>query len=244
LKKTILTFVAIIFLTSSLFAKANPKLIDEYLEVSGTKEIILALPKQIERGYLKSIDKNSQSKINIKNSFDSKKTMNYVKSQLSLEFNDKLLTKIITYYKSPLGKKFKNSSLAAINKHDTKDNQPSYKRLKIMNTFVERLELSGAAVHLIGELLGSINANLASSDNPQKIIQNAGAKIKSKMLEVSLYAYSEFSDNELKNIIKYYQSVAGQFEQMIVSNIFKEIIMASFLQILQESEQKTATSKI
>jgi hypothetical protein len=236
--------MATIFLASSLFAKADPKLIDQYLEVSGTKEIILALPKQIEKGYIKSIDKNTQNKINIQDSFDSKKTISYVKSQLSLEFNDKLLKEIITYYKSPLGKKFKNSSLVAINKYDTKNNQPSYKRLKIMNTFVERLELSPTAVHLIGELLGSINANLASSDNPQKIIQNAGAKIKSKMLEVSLYAYNDFSDDELKDIIKYYQSVAGKFEQMIVSNIFKEIIMASFLQILQESEPKMANSKI
>ncbi len=230
--------MAITFLASSLFAKVNPKLVDEYLKVSGTKEIILALPKQIEKGYLK----NNQAKVNIRDSFDSKKTMSYVKSQLSLEFNDELLKEVISYYKSPLGKKFKNSSLAAINRYDTKDNQPSYERLKIMNTFVERLELSPTAVHLIGELLGSINADLALSNNPQKIIQNAGTKIKSRMLEVSLYAYNDFSNEELKDIINHYQGVAGKFEQSIVSNIFKQIIMESFLQILQESEKKTASS--
>jgi len=107
-KKTVLILLITSCFAISLFAKADIKLVDEYLKVSGAKEIILALPKQIENGYLKGIKNKTLKDIDIKSKFDSKRTMNFIRQELIENFRDDLLKHIIAFYKSPLGKKYKN----------------------------------------------------------------------------------------------------------------------------------------
>lgn len=239
------------FFTSSLFAKADIALVNEYLKVSGAEEIILALPDQIERGYLKNIKDENLKNIDIKGSFDSKSAIKYVKIKLSNEFSNGLLKSIILYYKSPLGMKYKNSGINAMSQNDInnkiqyfkeiKNNPPSYTRLNVMNAFVDRLEMTPIAVHLIGELLGSINAKLATSNNVEQILGGVSDKIRESMLINSLYAYNNFTDKELKIVMEYYYTNAGRFEQIIVSGVFKQLIMESFSQIMEQNQLKTAT---
>lgn len=251
MKKTILILMICSFFTSTLLAKADIKLVDEYLKVSGAKEIILALPQQIERGYLTRIKDKKLKDIDIKGSFDSKSAINYVKIKLSQEFSNGLLKSIIAYYQSPLGIKYKTSGIDAMHKKDSKkrvdffseikNNPPSYSRLNIMNAFVDRLELTPVAVHLIGELLGSINAELVTSNNTEQILMDISDQIRESMLLNSLYAYNNFTDKELKTVMEYYYTNAGRFEQIIVSDVFKQLIMESFAQIMEQSQFKTAT---
>ncbi len=237
--------------TSPLFAKADIKLVDEYLNVSGVKEIILTLPEQIERGYLKNIKDEKLKSLDIKGSFDSKSALKYVQIKLSNEFSNGLLKSIITYYKSPLGLKYKNCAINSMRPKDIKrrvqyleeikKNPPSYQRLNIMNAFVDRLELTPVAVHLIGELLGSINAELVVSKDRDKILGEISNQIRESMLINSLYAYNKFTDKELKTVMEYYYTNAGRFEQIIVSDIFKQLIMESFSQIMEQHQIKTAS---
>jgi hypothetical protein len=233
--------------TSTLFAKADKKLVDEYLKVSGAGEIILSLPQQIQRGYLQSTNK----KVDIKSNFNSKKAIKYVKSKLSEDFSNGLLKSTIRYYKTPLGKKFKKSSIKAMSQTNIEKrakffkkiekNPPSYDRLNIMNAFVDRLELTPVAVHLIGEVLGVINAQLSTTKDTNKILSSISYQIKNQMLENSLYAFRNFSDKELKRIMEYYYTNAGRFEQLIVSNIFKQLITESFSQIMEQNQVKMAS---
>ena len=251
MKKNILAIVMCSLFASSLFAKADIKLVDEYLKVSGAKEIILALPKQIERGYLKNIKDEKFKKVDIKASFDSQSALKYVKTKLSDEFSDGLLKSAIAYYKSPLGSKFKNNGINSMHPKDIQrrvqylreiqKNPPSYQRINVMNAFVDRLELTPVAVHLIGELLGSINADLMSSNDRDKIIGDISNQIRESMLINSLYAYHDFTDKELKTVIEYYYTNAGRFEQLIVSDVFKQLIMESFSQIMEQNQIKTAS---
>lgn len=250
MKKTILILVTCLFFTGTLFAKADMKLVDEYLKVSGAKEIILALPQQIESGYLKSIKDEKLKNIDIKGSFDSKSALKYVKVKLSNEFSDGLLKSIISYYKSPLGMKYKTSGINAMGQNDSdkrayffseiKQNPLSYNRLNVMNAFVDRLELTPVAVHLIGELLGSINAKLVASDDTEQILMDISEQIRESMLLNALYAYNNFTDNELKTVMEYYYTNAGRFEQIIVSDVFKQLIMESFAQIMDQNQLRTA----
>ncbi len=249
LKKVILIIMIFSCLSISVFAKANMKLIDRYLEISGTQEIILALPQQIEKGYLESIKDKKLKQIDIKSSFDPKQTMKYVKFQLSQNFSDRQLRDIIRYYKSPLGQKFKNSGLKAVREKDDKKkarfykqlkkNPPSYDRLNIMSAFADRLEFTPIAMHLIGEFLGSINADLVYAGGGEDI----AIRIKKHMLDLSLYAYKDFSKKELKNILAYYYTNAGRSEQAVISKIFKELVAESFSQILEENQHKSASVK-
>jgi len=62
------------------------------------------------------------------------------------------------------------------------------------------------------------------------------------MLINSLYAYHDFTDNELKTIMEYYYTNAGRFEQLIVSGIFKQLIMESFSQIMEQQQIKSASA--
>jgi len=251
LKKTVLIIFITLISASSIFAKADLKLIDTYLKVSGTKEVILSLPFQIEKGYLENVkDKN----IDIKSSFDANHTIEYFKIKLAERFDDITLKKIIVFYNLPIGKKFKNSSIDAMSAKNSENkalfyeklgnNIPSYKRLNILNAFTDRLELSPVAVHLIGELLGSINAQLIASDNSEKIMDSISEQIKDTMFANSLYAYRGFTNKELKSIMGYFYSNTGRYEQKIVSEIFKQFITESFLQIIEQSQQKNANSII
>ncbi len=236
-------------LAISVFAKADMKLVDKYLETSGTQEIILTLPQQIEKGYLESIKDKKLKQIDIKSSFDPKQTMEYVKLQLSQDFSDGQLRDIIRFYKSPLGKKFKNSGLrATIEKDekkraqfyiDLKKNPPSYDRLNIMSAFADRLEFTPIAMHLIGEFLGAINADLVYAGG----VDDISIRIRQQMLDISLYAYRDFSKKELKNVLAYYYTNAGRSEQAVVSKIFKELVAESFSQILEENQHKSVSAK-
>jgi len=157
----------------------------------------------------------------------------------------------IKYYKTPLGKKFKKSSIKAMSQTNIEKrakffkkiekNPPSYDRLNIMNAFVDRLELTPVAVHLIGEVLGVINAQLSTTKDTNKILSSISYQIKNQMLENSLYAFRNFSDKELKRIMEYYYTNAGRFEQLIVSNIFKQLITESFSQIMEQNQVKMAS---
>jgi hypothetical protein len=110
-----------------------------------------------------------------------------------------------------------------------------------MNAFVERLELTPVAVHLIGELLGSINAELVSSDEREEVLEEISNKIRESMLEKTLQDYSDFTDQELKAVMEYYYTNAGRFEQLILSEIFKQLIMESFSQIIEQTQEKVAS---
>jgi hypothetical protein len=101
--------------------------------------------------------------------------------------------------------------------------------------------MTPVSVHLIGELLGSINAQLVSSNNTEMILGTVSDQIREYMFENSLYAYGDFTSKELKRIMDYYYTNAGRFEQLIVSKVFKQLIMESFSQILDESRQKVAS---
>jgi hypothetical protein len=239
--------------TTSLFSKADKKLVEEYLKVSGAQEIILALPQQIERGYVKSIKDEKLKNIDIKSSFDSKTSIEYTKIKLSEEFSNNLLKNVIAYYKSPLGMKYKDRAIKSMKEKDLKNrlqylseikkNPPSYQRINIMNAFVDRLELTPVAVHLIGELLGSINAKLITSQDRDKVLRDVSNQIRESMLINSLYAYSSFSEKELKAVMDYYYTNAGRFEQIIVSGVFKQLIMESFSQIMEQNQIKFANAK-
>ena len=252
MKKNIFMITVSLIFTSSIFAKADIKLVDEYLKVSGAQQIIFALPQQIERGYLKNIKDEKLKNIDIKASFDSQSALKYIKTKLCNEFSDGLLKSVIAYYKSPLGTKYKNSAISSMRQKDTKNrvaylreiekNPPTYNRINVMNAFTDRLELTPVAVHLIGELLGSINANLVTSDDGAKTLEEISAQIRETMLVNSLYAYSEFTDKELKTVMEYYYTNAGRFEQLIVSDIFKQLIMESFSQIIEQKQVKMANS--
>jgi hypothetical protein len=242
----------LLFSANSLFAKADIKLVNEYLKVSGTQKIILALPKRIERGYLKNIKNSSLINIDIKSQFDSKRTIDYIRKELVENYNDELLKRTISFYKSPLGKKYKQNGINSMSEKEIKkrakffnlikNNPPSYDRIKVMNAFVDKLEMTPISVYLIGELLGSINAQLASSENTEKVFDTISNKIRDCLFINSLYAYGDFSSRELKSILEYYYTNAGRFEQLIVSNVFKQLIKESFLEIVDEVHQKTASA--
>jgi hypothetical protein len=250
-KKDIFILLITSCLATSLFAKADKKLVNEYLKVSGAEEIILALPKQIENGYLKSIKIDELKDIDIKSKFDSKQTMDYMRQELVANFNDELLEHIIAFYKSPLGKKYRKNGIDAMSKKEMKKRviffkqmkkiPPSFNRINIMNAFVDRLEMTPVSVHLIGELLGSINAQLVSSNNTEMILGTVSDQIREYMFENSLYAYGDFTSKELKRIMDYYYTNAGRFEQLIVSKVFKQLIMESFAEIMSESQNILAS---
>jgi hypothetical protein len=248
---TVLLLLIISFFSTSLFAKADKKLVNEYLKVSGAEEIILELPKQIENGYQKSITIARLKDIDIKSKFDPKHTMDYIRQELIENFNDELLEHIIAFYKSPLGKKYRKNGIDAMSKKEMKKRAlffknmkkvpPSFNRINIMNAFVDRLEMTPVSVHLIGELLGSINAQLVSSNNTEMILGTVSDQIREYMFENSLYAYGDFTSKELKRIMDYYYTNAGRFEQLIVSKVFKQLIMESFAEIMSESQNILAS---
>ncbi len=246
--------ITIIF-SSSIFAKADLKLIDTYLKISGAKEVILSLPSQIEKGYLENIKYKNMENIDIKSSFDSNHTIEYFRVELAERFDDVTLKKIIAFYNLPIGKKFKNSSIDAMDAKNSKDkvlfyeklgdNIPSYKRLNVLNAFTDRLESAPVAVHLIGELLGSINAQLVvSGERSEEIMNSISEQIRDTMFANSFYAYRNFTNKELKSIMGYFYSNTGRAEQKIVSGIFKQFIAESFSQISTQSQHKTASSNV
>ncbi len=236
MKKTI--FISII-LATSLHSKANMKLVDKYVEVSGIKEIITALPKRIKKGYMQNNKKFEN--INMQNFFEFASTMNYVKMKLSDELSNTVLKQNIAFYKTPLGKKFKNNGLISVSKSNILKKEefyeilekypPSYKRLAIINNFIDNLELSPMAAHIIAELLGDINAKMLKTNNPTKLMKNSSQEIKDYLYQNALYAYGDFSQKELNDMIKYFNTTAGKFERMVTSRIFKQLISDAFSQI-------------
>jgi hypothetical protein len=237
-------------LTISLFAQADMKLVDEYVKLSGINKIVKTLPKSIKKGYLTHVQNDRLKDINISRNFDFEPTINYIKLKLSDELSNSIIKQSINFYKTPLGKKFKDNGLSTIDKSiNEKEKEfyenlekypPSYERLNIVNNFIDRIELSPIAVHMIGELLGSINAKLVTSKKPDEVMQNMAGEIKEYIYQNSLYAYGDFSQQELQDIIKYSNTNAGRFEQMVVSRIFKQIIGDSFTQIMIDSREKLA----
>jgi hypothetical protein len=247
MKKYMAILLMLSWFSSTLFAKADMKYVDEYLKVSGTGQIIQELPKQISHGWSKI--KNHKD-IDIESSFNTRATIMYVRKRLSKEFSNGILKMVISYYKSPLGKKYKQYGLTS--DKDAKeraqffksleDKSPSYNRIKFMNAFVERVELTPIAVHFIGEQLGMINASLSLSNNSDEALKNVSNSIHDAMLENALFAYRKFSDKELKSVMDYYYTNAGRFEQLIISSIFKELISESFAQISELTQTKVASN--
>jgi hypothetical protein len=246
MKKKLMIMMVLMIFSTTLFAKADKNLVYEYLKVSGAGSIILALPKQIEQGYLK----NNKNASMLKDTFDAYKAIKYATSKLSHEFTDAGLKRTIEYYKSPLGKKFKKSGFLSMKNSNKKDkiaffkelknNPPSYERLNVMNAFVDKLELTPMAVHLIGERLGAINAELEMTPNSQKVLNSISDQIKEEMLANAMYAYKDFSDDELKAVMNYCYTNAGRFEQLIVSGVFKQLIQESFAQIIDQNRPQLA----
>jgi len=253
LKKSISFIFIVTFFTSTLFAKADKKLVEEYLKVSGANQIVLALPKQIELGYIKNIKDKKRKIVNIEKSFDSKKARKYIKKVLISDFRNGILKKIILFYKTPLGKKYKKLGITSIDERNIKKRAkflkkiqkkpPTYTRINIMNAFVDRLELTPIAVHLIGESLGSIKAKLDKESDKKRVFLKISENIREAMLVNSLYAYDSFTNDELKQVMDYYYTNAGRFEQVIVSGVFKKLIMESFSQIVEDKKVKTANIK-
>ncbi len=233
-------FFILLIAISSLFAKADLKLVEEYMQVSGTQEVILALPKQIKDGFTKTF-KSKPIDIDIETSFDLNRTIEHFKLELSKEFDDELLKNIIAYYRSEIGKKFKDSIY--FNEDNQTDffeylgeNPPSYQRLNILNAFVDKVELTPVALHMIGELIGSIGAGLVVSTNNNKFVQNISQQIRDRIFLASLHIYHDFSDQELKSIMSYYYTSTGRTEQKIVSKVFKSLILESLTYITKQTQ--------
>jgi hypothetical protein len=235
MKKIIFTSL---ILTTALLSKADMKLVDEYIKVSGIKEIIISLPKNLEKGYLKNTKKRKQ---NIVKSLEFEPTLNYVKMRISDELSNSILKDSIKFYTTPLGEKFKNQGLSIVSKtpkqkselfyKNIKTYPPSYERLDVVNKFTNRLELAPISVHIIGEFLGRINAKVATSKRPNLLLKQAAVDIKEYIYQNALYAYGNFSNKELQETTKYFNTNAGRFEHMVVSRIFKKLISDSFIDV-------------
>jgi len=110
MKKLGLSLLAVSLLSTGLFAKADKGLVEEYMNLSGTKITIESMGEQISTNmqqssqmFGKSVD---QKKIKfLKEAFNGDEGIDIVESYLEEHFDNTMLKSIITYYKSPLGKK-------------------------------------------------------------------------------------------------------------------------------------------
>lgn len=240
-------FLMLLLFLSTHVSAADLTLVEEYLEASGTKRIIIELPKHIEKGYMEQKQETLKHGTILK-SFNADAALGYVREQIAQNIDDNMLYEIIAYYKSPIGKKFKENGFFAVNalgseKYTTfmtlvKKYPPSYERIRLTSELVEQLDFVPISVHFMGEFLGKINADMKTGANRQISENILMTEIQNHLYSMALFAFGDCKIDELKEMIQFYASAQGKAEQKIVSTLFKQLISETFTELADASQPK------
>lgn len=254
IKKFSLTLLSVSLLSSVLCAQVDKAKIDTYMDVSGTNIMIGSMSDQITAGisqtsmmYGESVDK--EKVYFLQKLFDADNGEEIVTHYLSTHFSNKNLSKIIGYYNSPIGKKVTQAGIDAFSPSaqadmyhfmaDLQTNSPAPERIAVIKLFIQELHMVENMENIYSSLIAYMNMQ---ASNDKKLPDSKIAEIETMMHQAfekqmflsAMFIYRDISNEELKKVIQFYQTPAGEAERIIVTDAMSEMLKEGFLKALQQ----------
>lgn len=254
IKKLGLSLLTVSLLTTSLFAKADKSLVDEYMNISGAKITIESMGEQITGSMQQSSMMYGESvdakKIQfLQEAFNGDEGIDIVTAYLVENFDNKNIKEIISYYQSPLGKKVTQAGIDAMNPDiqaqmlhfmaDLSTNPPSPERVSTIKTFVAELGLVESVEDMFVEMLLFLNEEATqnkklSAEQMEQFMGMMGQAFEQQMFISSLYIYKDIENSELNSVISFYKSDAGEDELKVVRAAMSKMLKAGFARALNK----------
>ncbi len=253
LKKLSISIILATTLSSSLFAKADRALVEQYMNISGANESIQNLSSTTEnmikqKSLLsgKKVDKKSIAFL--KEVFDGDRNIELVESYLMEHFDNQALKKIINFHKSDLGKRIDQASIDAMSSDATaqmlrfmanlQSNPPSQDRINMINRLIDELHMDENFSNMFDGLMNYLNkqapkGRALKSSELSKIKAITMAEYRQQLFISSLYVYRDFSNDELNRVINFYKTDAGQKEIKVLQNAIVEMLKDGFSKALK-----------
>jgi len=248
IKKLGLSLLTFSVLTTGLFAKADESLVAQYMDISGAKITIESIGEQITASmqqssmmYGESVDEKKMQFL--QEAFNGDEGLDIVSAYLSENFDNKNIKEIIAYYQTPLGKKVTQASIDAMNPDvqaqmlhfmaDLPSNPPSAERTSTIKIFVSELGLVESLEDMYVEMLLFLNEEASqnkklSTQDMEQFMAMMGQAFEQQMFISSLYIYRDIDNKELKNVISFYNTVAGENELKIVRAAMVKMLKSGF----------------
>jgi hypothetical protein len=248
MKKLTLSVVVISTLATSLFAKADRTLVREYMQISGTTQTIESISDQVTAGIAQTSavygKKPDVKKIKqLQKIFDPDSSVESVENYMVKNFDNQSIKKIIKFYKTPTGRSLTDASIDALSPEkaslmihyiaDLRENPPTKQRAKIINEFIDALDMDVVVKDLFFEMFDYLNSQVDKSKRMSraKINQFMGMlsnSFEKQMFLSSLYIYKDISSDELKKAIDYYKSATGKVEKSVAKESMRKMLKDGF----------------
>jgi len=235
MKKILSLMLMASLLTISAFATANAQtheqLVEEYLEVSGQREVINKLPTQmtnmLEQQFAAAGENVEPKLFNLMiEDMTKEDSINKITEHLG-KLSSENLTTLIAFYNTETGKKCANlnretdmdnrtEELQAF-LQDLQTNPPSQHRIDSMNTMFQETNVLTGMVKMVEAMIHIFNAALPEekqmSDENMTIMLDQIEQGFTRQLIVTFYfSLRDFSDNEIDEIVQFTLTPEGQAE--------------------------------
>jgi hypothetical protein len=236
-------------LTSSLLAKVDSSLVKEYMEVSGANISLESMSQKIKTGITQRdrvFGKESDKKLLklFDEAFEPNESVEIVQNYLQNHLNAVVAKKAIEFYNSPVGRKLveasnslSNESVQAKSLHffaDLQNNPPSKERVRVINELIRTTKLDIVVKDVFGETIYFLNRiaptnNRVDEERLGEFISIMSSKMDEQIFLSTLFTYRDLNNKELKEVIKFYKTKAGELERDIVIDATKRMVRKGFI---------------
>ena len=252
LSKILFTSLLTTLLSSTLFAKSDTSLVEEYMHVSGATIMIESMGEQVtssmQQSKLMYGEEVDQSQLTfVKRAFNPYDDTALVARYLQEHFDNGQLKQIIAYYKTEIGKKVTQAGIDALSPNAQSEllafmstlqaTPPTQKRIQTIKSVIDELQLTKTTEDLLGELMVYFNAKSATPNklSAQNIMQfklMMRQTLKQQLFVSTLFTYRDISNQELQKVINFYHTPAGKSEMKIFSDALLLMLKSGFTKAL------------
>ena len=235
MKKTLLLLSIVTILTAPLLAKTSSsyheKLIEEYMDVSGQGYAFKKIPTQmvnmIDQQYAALGTKAApEVRTLLIEGLTKESTVNNMLANIK-KIPSENLSKLIAFYKTKLGQKCmklnKSEDMDNIQEElplfakRVSENPPSEDRIKSMNTMFIETNILTSFTSMMESIVRIFNANAPKKEQMnnaqiEEMMNQMGLQMNQQLIITFYYALRNFSDEEVKEIVKVTLSPEGQSE--------------------------------
>ncbi len=252
MKKGLLSFALLFSLHSTLMAKADPQLVKDYLDISGTAQTIESLSAQITMGieqtsaiYGKRADQKRIAKL--QKIFAPQASLESVQKVMIKKFDNSTLKKIINFYHTDSAEEITQANLDALSPDaqtqmlhyiaDLRENPPSKARVKVINDFIDALDMDEVMNDLFFEMFDYLNTqapkpkrlSLKKRDRFMRLLERS---FEQQMFLNTLFVYRDVSNADLKKVTEYFRSKVGEKEKRVVREAMRTMLKEGFKRAL------------
>ncbi len=252
MKKSLLSTVLLLALNANLVAKADLELVKSYLDISGTAQTIESLSTQVTMGieqtsaiYGKRADQKRIAKL--QKIFAPQASLESVQKVMVKKFDNPTLKKIIKFYHTNSAEEITQANLDALAPDaqtqmlhyiaDLRENPPSKERVKVINHFIDALDMDAVMNDLFFEMFDYLNTqapksqrlSLKKRDRFMKMLERS---FEQQMFLNTLFVYRDVSNADLKKVTKYFQSKVGEKEKHVVREAMRTMLKEGFKRAL------------